>query len=181
MMIDPIRRPSKEILISEDRIQARVSDLAREISSDYAGSQVVLLAVLRGAVMFASDLLRKLDPALAPMLDFVTASSYGDGTVSSGKVRLLTNFDSSVEGRNVLIVEDIVETGRTVEHIRNRVASAGALSVRTVTLLHKESESGERPKLDYVGFSVPNLFVVGYGLDFAQRYRNLTDIRVLDD
>ena len=181
MTADRARRPSNQTLISEDRIQGRVGELARDISSDYAGSEIVLIAVLRGAVVFASDLLRRLDPALAPMLDFVTASSYGEDTVSSGMVRLVKDFDLPVEGRNVLIVEDIVETGNTIEHIRDRVASAGALSVRTVVLLHKESKSPEHLKLDYVGFSIPDLFVVGYGLDFAQRYRNLTDIRVLDD
>ena len=172
---------NKDVLISGKQIAIRVTELAREISTDYANAEMVALVVLRGGFVFAADLVRALAPEVEVMIDFMSVRSYGEGTSSSGQARLVHDSDLSLEGKDVLIIEDIVETGLTLDFIRERVEARGAKSVRFVTLLEKTGNGESGQPLDYVGFRIPDVFVVGYGLDFAQRYRHLPDIRVLVD
>ncbi len=168
------------VLISESQISERISEMARDIASDYSGTELLAVVVLRGGFIFASDLLRKIDSAVSVRLDFVSASIYGRETVSTGQVRILHDLQDSVEGANALIIDDILETGETLTRIRELIEERGAASVRVATLLHKEGKLKRPLTADYVGFQVPDAFVVGYGLDFAGRYRNLPDIRILD-
>ena len=168
-----------KVLISESQISDRISEMAQTISRDYAGTELLAVVVLRGGFIFASDLLRKLDSAVRVRLDFVSASSYGSETVSTGKVRILRDLDDLVEGASVLIIDDILETGETLTRIRTMMEERGAASVRVATLLHKKGKLKRPLTADYVGFQIPDEFVVGYGLDFAGCYRNLPDIRTL--
>ncbi len=168
-----------KVLISSSQISERISEMARSISHDYAGTELVAVVVLRGGFIFASDLLRKIDSAVSVHLDFVSASSYGADTVSKGNVQIIRNLGDSIEGAKVLIIDDILETGETLTCIRKLIEDHGAASVRVATLLHKEGKLKRPFTVDYVGFQIPDKFVVGYGLDFAGRYRNLPDIRVL--
>lgn len=172
--------PDDRVLIPATQIARRVSEMAEQISTDYTGTELIAVIVLRGSFIFASDLLRQLDPTLTVRLDFIVASSYGEGAVSSGEVRIVKDLDFPVTGKNVLIIEDIVETGRTVETVRDRLKEQGATSVRVATILHKEGKLKSGLNLDYVGFPIPDVFVVGYGLDLGQLYRNLPDIQILD-
>lgn len=174
-------RLNKNVLISGRQIANRIAELAHEISTDYMNSEIVLLVILRGSFVFAADLVRALAPEIKVMIDFMSVRSYGEGTSSSGQVHLLHDSDLPLKGKDVLIIEDIVQTGLTLNFIRERVKAQGAKSVRLATLLEKTGNTGNSRSLDYVGFHIPNVFVVGYGLDFAQHYRNLPDIRVLDD
>ena len=169
------------VLISESRIAERISDMARKISHDFLGTELLAVVVLRGGFIFASDLLRKIDPTVSVRVDFVSASSYGAETVSTGNVRILMDLHDSVEGANALIIDDILETGETLTRIRDLIEERGAASVRTATLLQKEGKLKRPFAVDYLGFQIPDQFVVGYGLDFAGRYRNLSDIRVLNE
>jgi len=165
------------LLYSAEAIRDRVQALGAEISRDYAGREVHLVCVLRGGFIFAADLLRSL--SVPASLDFIAISSYGGGTRSSGVVRLVKDLDDPVESRHVLIVEDIVDSGLTSGYLTRLLAGRNVASVEVVTLLDKPSarRSAHRPR--YVGFSVPNAFVVGYGLDFNQRYRELPYIGTL--
>ncbi len=176
----PKSRLHNGVLISGEQIAIRVAELAREISADYANSEMVALVVLRGGFVFAADLVRAMAPELEVTLDFMSVRSYRDGTSSSGKVELLHDSDLSLEGKDVLIIEDIVETGLTIDFIRERTEALGAKSVRFATFLEKTGNGEGAHALDYVGFRIPDVFVVGYGLDFAQRYRHLPDVKVLD-
>ncbi len=166
-----------EILYSEEEIAARVAELGATISHDYAGKEVVLVGVLNGAMVFMADLMRNINVPLS--MDLVAISSYGSYTSSSGVVRIMKDLDHSVESKHVLIVEDIVDTGLTlnklIDHLRNR----NPASVKVVTMLSKPSRHMVKAHIDYLGFEVPDEFVVGYGLDFAGRYRNLPCIAVL--
>ncbi len=168
------------VLISEAQISDRISEMARRISHDYRGSELLAVVVLRGGFIFASDLLRRIDSAVSVRLDFISASSYGTATESTGKAQILRDLDDSVEGVNALIIDDILETGETLSCIKKLLETRGAAAVRIATLLHKEGKLTRPIKSDYVGFQIPDAFVVGYGLDFAGRFRNLPDIRVLD-
>lgn len=165
-------------LIPAAEIRDRIAGLAHRISDDYAGGGLLALTVLRGGFVFGADLIRQMDPEIAVQVDFLRASSYGDRTTSAGRVDVA--HPPPVEDRDVLIVEDIVDTGRTLESLQERIRDHGARSLRTVTLLDKEGRPDRRCTLDYVGFRIPDLFVVGYGLDYAQMYRHLPDIHVLD-
>lgn len=164
------------VLLTAEQIAARVAELGRQITRDYAGQPVVVLGVLNGVVVFLADLLRHLD--LPCEVDFVTLASYGDSTVSSGQIALLREPRLPLEGKRVLVVEDIVDTGRTlawlVDWLRERAAD-----VKVCCLLDKTSRREVPVRLDYVGFEIPDAFVVGYGLDFAQAYRNLPYVAVL--
>ena len=168
-----------KVLISESQISDRISEMARKISLDYAGTELLAVVVLRGGFIFASDLLRKLDSAVRVRLDFVSASSYGSETVSTGPVKILRDLEDAVVGASVLIIDDILETGETLTRIRTMIEDRGAASIRVATLLHKEGKLKRPYTADYVGFQIPDAFVVGYGLDFAGRYRNPPDIRTL--
>jgi len=166
-----------EILITEEQIQQRARELGRQISRDYQGKDLLLVCVLKGAVTFLADLMRAI--TVPHEVDFMAISSYGASTESSGVVRILKDLDTNIEGRNVLIVEDIVDTGRTLDYITQNLKTRRPRSVRICTLLNKPSRREIDIALDYVGFDIPNKFVIGYGLDFAEIYRSLRYIGVL--
>ncbi len=172
-----MREDIARVLISEEQIQQRVWELAQQIEADYAGKDLLMIGLLRGAVTFMVDLTRALQRPVA--IDFMAVSSYGASTESSGIVRILKDLDESIEGRHVLIVEDIVDTGLTLKYILELLRRRGPASLRVCTLLNKKERRLVELPLDYVGFDVPNEFVVGYGLDFNQVYRNLPFVGVL--
>jgi hypoxanthine phosphoribosyltransferase len=167
----------KEVLITEDQIQAKVKELAETIDRDYRDKNPVLVGVLNGAFVFLADLMRHLD--LNCTVDFVSWSSYGKDTSSSGVFRIMKDLETNVESRHVLIVEDIIDTGLTLHYLLDTVRARKPASVRVAALLDKPSRRRIEAKADYLGFQIPDAFVVGYGLDFAQRYRNLPFIGVL--
>ncbi len=166
-----------QVLISEQALRARTEELAARISCDYAGEELILLCVLKGGVAFLVDLMRCL--TIPHAIDFMAISSYGNSTESSGVVRILKDLDMSIDGKHVLIVEDIIDTGRTLSYIVANLQTRHPASVRVCTLLSKPSRREVEVPVDYVGFEVPNEFVVGYGLDYAERYRNLRFIGIL--
>ena len=166
-----------EVLISADEIQQRVRELGAQISADYAGKTPVLVGVLRGAIVFMVDLMRAMDIPL--QVDFMATSSYGASTESSGVVRILKDLDVVIEDRHVLIVEDIIDSGLTLKYVTEILWARHPASLRIVTLLNKQANRLAPIEVDYVGFSIPNKFVVGYGLDFSEVYRNLPYIGVL--
>ncbi|MGD9518970.1 MAG: hypoxanthine phosphoribosyltransferase [Armatimonadota bacterium] len=165
------------VLLSEEEIQEKVAELAARLREDYAGRQLLLVGVLKGAAVFLSDLMRHLSMPLC--IDFVQLRSYGHATISSGQVEIVKDLEWSVEGWDVVVVEDIVDTGRTQDYLLRQLHMRGAGSVRICALLSKPSRRKVDVTIDYLGFDVPNVFVVGYGLDFAERYRNLPFVAVL--
>ena len=167
----------ERILLDEGTLARRVGDLARQISADYQGHDLVLLGVLKGAVVFLADLMRALEVPVA--VEFVSAASYGDSTSSSGEVDLKLGGCTDLRGRDVLIVEDIVDTGETLSRLAQEVARMGPASLKICCLLDKPSRRVADLKPDYTGFEIPDLFVVGYGLDFAQKHRDLPYVAVL--
>ena len=171
--------PELKTIITADEIQAKVSELAGKIREHYAGRDLLLVGVLKGSIHFLSDLARQLDPTTE--IDFVQVSSYGDGNSSSGVVRIKKDLDISIEGRHVLIVEDILDTGLTLNHLRELFATRKPASLQVVTLLQKPATLHHGTQAEYVGFDIPDEFVVGYGLDYAERYRNLPYIAVLQE
>lgn len=166
-----------KVLISEAEIRARTRELAQKISEDYKGKDLVLVCILKGGVTFLADLMREI--CIPHAIDFMAISSYGASTESSGVVRILKDLDRSIDGKHVLIVEDIIDTGRTLSYIIANLETRHPASVRICTLLSKPARREMDIPLDYVGFEVPNEFVVGYGLDYAEKYRNLRFIGVL--
>ncbi|MCX6031134.1 MAG: hypoxanthine phosphoribosyltransferase [Chloroflexi bacterium] len=174
-MIDPSYL--SEILIPSDKLQARIAELGAEISRDYAGQDLLLLAVLKGSVLFLTDLMRHITVPHA--IDFMAVSSYGTGQKSTGVVRIMKDLDASIEGRSVLIVEDIIDTGATLEYLVRILQARMPASLRICTLLNKPSRREVEVPVDYVGFDIPNKFVLGYGLDFHELYRNLPYVAVL--
>src|SRR4051812_31064340 len=170
-------RPT-EILLSEEQIQKRVGELALEIRRDFPGDLHVV-AVLKGAFIFLSDLVRRIPGPVS--LDFMALSSYAKGTTSSGEVRLLKDLDISLDGRNVIIVEDIVDTGLTLTYLQDILRARNPRSLRTACLLSKPSRRQVDVRVEYVGFTIEDRFVVGYGLDFAEQYRNLPNIAILNE
>jgi hypoxanthine phosphoribosyltransferase len=169
-----------EIIVDAPSIRRRVAELAAAIDAHYAqaNSPVVLLCVLKGALIFTADLARRL--TVPCEIDFVAVRSYGDGTESSGHPRLAAGVSVSLRGRDVLIVEDIVDTGHTIAFLRQRLTELGARSIRLVALLDKTARRAQPVHIDWKGFDIPDRFVVGYGLDHRERYRNLADVRALD-
>jgi hypoxanthine phosphoribosyltransferase len=166
-----------KILFTEEQIQARLAELAAEIQADYEGKDILLVGVLRGAVMVMADLSRHFGRHVE--MDWMAISSYGSGTKSSGVVRILKDLDTDITDRNVLIVEDIVDSGLTLSWIRSNLESRAAASVEIVTLLRKPEAAKVKVDVKYVGFDIPNEFVVGYGLDYDEKYRNLRDVGTL--
>jgi len=168
-----------ETLVTAEDLECRVSELAAEISRDYAGKDLVLVGVLKGAVFFLSDLMRQLE--IPVEVDFMAVASYGSATKSSGVVRILKDLDASIEGRDVLIVEDIVDSGLTLQYLLRNLNGRNPSSLEVCALLIKP----ERQKVDlptrYVGFEIPNRFAIGYGLDHAEQYRNLPYVAALKD
>lgn len=175
-MSEPDRRP--EVLIAPDRIAARVRELGQDISRDYAGRPLRLIGILKGAWMFLADLIRAIDHDDISV-DFLGVASYGDATHSSGEVRITKDLDLSIEGVDVLIVEDILDSGATFDYILSALSAHQPRSLRVVTLLDKPARRNKPVQADYVGFVIPDAFVVGYGLDYAQGYRQLPGVCVL--
>jgi hypoxanthine phosphoribosyltransferase len=163
-----------EVLYTSQQIAERVAELGTQIANDLKGERLVMIGVLKGAAVFLSDLARVI-PADATF-DFVAVSSYGKGIRSSGAVKLIKDLDAPIEGKNVLIVEDILDTGLTLSYLRKLLMQQHPKTLRVVALLDKPSRRIEKIDADYVGFSIPNHFVVGYGMDYGERYRNLPDI-----
>ena len=166
-----------EILVQPDELAHRVSELAEQISADYAGKNVLLIGVLKGAVFFLADLMRKLDVDCE--VDFMAVSSYGSSTDSSGVVRILKDLDINVAGRDVLVVEDIIDSGLTLSYLMRTLRARQPASLEVCALLTKPDRREVDMPIRYVGFEIPNRFVIGYGLDFAERYRNLPYVAVL--
>ena len=171
--------PNLERLITSEAIQARIKVLGAEISRDYVGRNPLLIGVLKGAFMFLSDLMRAIEIPLG--IEFIAISSYGTEMRTSGEVRILKDLDVAIEGRHILVVEDIVDTGLTLSYLLANLKSRGAESVKLAALLDKYERREKEVPIDYLGFKIPDKFVVGYGLDFAERYRNLPYIAVLKD
>jgi hypoxanthine phosphoribosyltransferase len=169
--------PNLEVLIPAEKIQGRIRELGAEIARDYAGRNPLLIGVLKGAFIFLSDLMRAADLPLN--VEFIAISSYGAEMRTSGEVRILKDLDVAIEGRHILVVEDIVDTGLTLSYLLANLKSRGAESVKLAALLDKYERREKEVPIDYLGFKIPDKFVVGYGLDFAERYRNLPFIAVL--
>ncbi|AQX79388.1 hypoxanthine phosphoribosyltransferase [Plantibacter sp. VKM Ac-2885] len=165
------------ILVTEQEIRDKLAELARQIETDYAGKDVLLVGVLKGAVMVMADLARELRIPLS--MDWMAVSSYGAGTKSSGVVQIRKDLDADLTGRHVLIVEDIIDSGLTLSWLLENFASRGAASIEVCALLRKPEAAKVHVECKYVGFDIPNDFVVGYGLDFDEKYRNLRDVGVL--
>ena len=176
-MTSEFSNPNLEVLFSQETIQARIKELGAEITRDYAGRNPLLIGVLKGACFFLSDLMRAIDTRLS--LEFMAISSYGSSTRTSGEVRIMKDLDVPIEGRHILVVEDIVDTGLTLSYLLANLHARGAASVKLAALLDKYERRQKEVKIDYLGFQIPDEFVVGYGLDFAERYRNLPFIAVL--
>jgi len=167
----------QEVLLSEEEIQLKIKELGRVISDDYKGKNPLVICVLKGAAPFMSDLIKRI--SIHMEMDFMAVSSYGASTVSSGEVRIIKDLDASVEGRHILLVEDIIDSGLTLSYLLDLLRRRKAASVKIVTLLDKPHNRKIELKPDYCGFIVPDEFVVGYGLDYAERYRNLPYIGIL--
>lgn len=169
----------KGVLLDRETIKGKIAELGAEISRDYAGKEVLLICVLKGAVIFLSDLVRHLN--LPVQLDFMAVSSYGTATETSGVVRILKDLESSIAGRHCLIVEDIIDSGLTLSYLQDNLRSRRPASLKIVTLLDKPERRRVEIEPDYVGFRIPDEFVVGYGLDFNGHYRYLPDICILGE
>jgi hypoxanthine phosphoribosyltransferase len=167
-------------LLTSQQIQTRVAEMGAEIERDYPGGEGIhLVGVLKGGFMFMADLVRSMSPRVT--MDFIAVSSYAKSTKSSGEVRMLKDLDSGLEGRNVIIVEDIVDTGLTLTYLQDILRARAPRSLRTACLLSKPSRRRVDVAVEYVGFAIEDRFVVGYGLDYAEKYRNLSHIAVLDE
>lgn len=167
----------KSILISKEQIMEKVAEMGRAITADYQGKDLVLITVLKGAVVFLADLMRCIDTHTE--IDFMVVSSYGAGVKSSGVVKIVKDIDVPLEGKDVLIVEDILDSGITLNHIKTLLESRNPASIRIATLLDKPARRSVPLQADYVGFVVPDEFVIGYGLDYDEKYRNLPYIGIL--
>jgi hypoxanthine phosphoribosyltransferase len=173
-----LERLISETLIDQERLSRRIAELGEEISSDYAGHDLLLVGVLKGAVFFMSDLMRQL--TIPCEIDFMAISSYAGATESSGVVRILKDLDMNIEGRDVLVVEDIIDSGLTLSYLMRNLESREPASLEICALLTKPERREIDVPVRYVGFEIPNRFVVGYGLDFDEKYRNLPYVGVLD-
>ena len=167
-----------KILISQEEIETRVNELAKQISKDYVGKEIRAIGILRGAFIFMSDLIRNISVPLS--VDFMSISSYGDDSESGGVIRILKDLDKPIHNKHVLIIEDIVDTGLTLSYLFENLASRNPRSLKVVTLLDKPERRKVEFNPDYCGFCIPDRFVIGYGLDFDENYRQLPDICVLN-
>ena len=174
----PEAKDLEKILLTADQIQGRIAELARQVDADYSGREVLLVGVLKGAVMVMADLSRALTANVT--MDWMAVSSYGSGTKSSGVVRILKDLDRDITGRHVLVVEDIIDSGLTLSWLLRNLATRHPRSLRVCALLRKPDAVRADVDISYVGFDIPNEFVVGYGLDYAERYRDLPFIGTLD-
>jgi hypoxanthine phosphoribosyltransferase len=166
-----------EVLITDQQIREKTAELGRQLSEDYRGKNPLLICVLKGGLMFLADLMREMH--IPVEIDFMAVSSYGDATESSGVVRILMDLDRNIRGRHVLIVEDIIDTGRTLNYIIDNLRTRDPASVKVCTLLNKPARRVLDIPIDYVGFEIPDRFVIGYGLDYGEIYRNLPFVGVL--
>jgi hypoxanthine phosphoribosyltransferase len=167
----------EEVLIPEEQLQRRITELGKQIAQDYRGKHLLLLGTLKGAVPFIADLARVIPIPLE--LDYMAVASYGDSTVSSGIVRIIKDLEGPIDQKHILIVEDIIDSGLTLHYLVDLLRRRNPLSLCLCTLLDKERERVKEVEVDYLGFSIPDRFVVGYGLDYAQRYRNLPYVGIL--
>ena len=167
-----------KVLISEQDVDARIAELGKQISEDYAGKQVHLICILKGSVFFTCELAKRITVPVS--LDFMSVSSYGDGTQSSGIVKIAKDLDETLEGKDVIVIEDIIDSGRTLSYLLDVLAKRNPSSLKLCTLLDKPDRRVTEVKVDYVGFEIPDEFVVGYGLDYAQKYRNLPYVGVVE-
>ena len=169
----------KEILFTEEQLKAKVAELGAQITGDYAGSEIgpTLICILRGSCIFTADLCRAID--LPVRLDFMSVSSYQNGTTSTGRVQIVKDLSDSIEGKDVIIVEDILDSGNTLYYLKDLLAARKPNSIKICTLLDKPDRRTKPISSDYCGFTIPDAFVVGYGLDYAERYRNLPYVGVL--
>jgi len=169
--------PNLKVLITAEQLRNRIREIGAEIARDYAGRRPELICVLKGAIVFMSDLMRAIDLNLS--IDFIAVSSYGKGANSTGEVKILKDLDGPLEGREIILVEDILDTGLTLSYLVNNFRARGASSIKIVALLNKPERRKVEVTPDYVGFEIPDEFVVGYGLDYGERYRNLPYIGVV--
>lgn len=169
---------SVRVMISEAEVAKRIEEMGRQISEDYAGKQIHLICILKGGVFFMCELAKRISVPVS--MDFMSVGSYGDGTASSGVVRLVKDLDESLEGKDVLVVEDIIDSGRTLYYLLDVLRKRQPNSMKLCTLLDKPDRRVRDVKVDYVGFEIPDEFVVGYGLDYAQKYRNLPYIGIVE-
>lgn len=167
------------VLLSEEEVDKKIRALGDQISKDYAGKSIHLICVLRGGVFITCELAKRITVPVT--MDFMSVSSYGDSTESSGRVKIVKDLDDTIEGKEVLIVEDIIDSGRTLSYLIELLASRKPNSIRLCTLLDKPERRVTDVKVDYVGFNIPDEFVIGYGLDYAQKYRNLPFIGVVEN
>ena len=167
-----------EMMHSEEEVAGRVEELGRQISEDYAGKQIHLICVLKGGVFFMCELAKRITVPVS--MDFMSVGSYGDGTSSSGVVKIAKDLDEPLEGKDVLVVEDIIDSGRTLSYLLEILKARRPKSLRLCTLLDKPDRRARPVKVDYTGFEIPDEFVVGYGLDYAQKYRNLPFIGIVN-
>ena len=169
---------SVRVMISETEVAKRIEEMGRQISEDYAGKQIHLICILKGGVFFMCELAKRISVPVS--MDFMSVGSYGDGTASSGVVRLVKDLDESLEGKDVLVVEDIIDSGRTLYYLLDVLRKRQPNSMKLCTLLDKPDRRVRDVRVDYVGFEIPDEFVVGYGLDYAQKYRNLPYIGIVE-
>ena len=167
-----------KVMIPEEEVLARIEELGKQISEEYAGEEVHLICILKGSVMFMSDLAKRITVPVT--MDFMKVSSYGDGTQSSGRVKISKDLDETVEGKNVIVIEDIIDTGRTLAYLLEVLKLRNPKTLKLCTLLDKPERRVSNVKVDYVGFQIPDEFVVGYGLDYAQKYRNFPYVGVVE-
>lgn len=177
MDVSHVEADIAKVLITDEQIEQRLQELAEQIRADYAGRELLLVGVLKGAVMVMADLARALNRHVS--MDWMAVSSYGSGTTSSGVVRILKDLDTNIQGQHVLVVEDIIDTGLTLSWLVSNLRSRLPDSVRVCTMLRKPEAQSMSVEVDYVGFDIPSEFVVGYGLDYAEKYRNLRSVATL--
>lgn len=167
------------VLISEEKVEKKIQELAEQITRDYEGKQVHLICVLKGSIFFTCELAKRIP--LPVTLDFMSVSSYGDATESSGRVRIVKDLDESIENKDVIVIEDIIDSGRTLSYLMDMLSARKPASLKLCTLLDKPERRVTDVSVDYIGFEIPDKFVVGYGLDYGQRYRNLPYIGVVEE
>lgn len=174
-----MRQDIERVLITKEQIAAKVKEIAAEIKRDFGDEEIIMVCILRGSLYFFADLTKELDNDL--MLEFMSVTSYGSGTTSSGEVRILKDISRPLENKNVIVVEDIIDTGNTLSYLKRILLERMPKKLKICSLLDKPSRREAEIEGDYVGFTIPNEFVVGYGLDYAQRYRNLPEVCVLKE
>ena len=172
-----LEKDIQEVLFSEEQLKKRVEEIGKQIQQDYAGKEIMLIAVLRGSFVFMADLCRAID--LPCTLDFMSVSSYGKGTSSSGQVQITKDLSSDISGKHIIVVEDILDSGNTLSYLLKLLEQRNPASIRLCTLLDKPDRRVKQVEVHYTGFSIPDAFVVGYGLDYAEKYRNMPYIGIL--